>query len=130
MTLPGAAGLYYGDEVGMTGGEEPGSRGAFPWHDETQWLHGQLDAVRGLTALRRQHAALREGRLDIVAATTDGVAFTRTLGDRRVGVVVNRGPEEFPAPFAGPPGAVLWGRATLDHGGAIVPGPGAAIFAL
>ena len=29
-TLPGAPCLYYGDEVGLTGGNDPGCRGAFP----------------------------------------------------------------------------------------------------
>ncbi len=33
MTMPGSPDPYHGDEVGMTGREEPGSRGAFPWHD-------------------------------------------------------------------------------------------------
>src|SRR6476646_2550039 len=36
LTLPGAPCLYYGDEVGLTGGNDPGCRGAFPW-DESRW---------------------------------------------------------------------------------------------
>ena len=33
LTHPGAPCVYYGDEIGMTGGREPASRGAFPWDD-------------------------------------------------------------------------------------------------
>ncbi|MBT8211979.1 MAG: glycoside hydrolase family 13 protein, partial [Acidimicrobiia bacterium] len=37
LTAPGAPGIYYGDEIGLTGGEEPASRNAFPWHDRDMW---------------------------------------------------------------------------------------------
>ncbi len=33
FTHPGAPCVYYGDEIGMTGGKDPASRGAFPWDD-------------------------------------------------------------------------------------------------
>jgi len=52
MTLPGSPGLYYGDDVGTTGSEEPASRGAFPWHRTERWNRTQLERVRALTALR------------------------------------------------------------------------------
>src|SRR4029078_12092089 len=35
-TLPGAPCIYYGDEVGLTGGKDPESRKAFPW-DPARW---------------------------------------------------------------------------------------------
>ncbi|HZD03543.1 MAG TPA: glycoside hydrolase family 13 protein, partial [Longimicrobiales bacterium] len=31
LTFPGAPGIYYGDEVGVTGGPDPENRRAFPW---------------------------------------------------------------------------------------------------
>ena len=34
MTMPGAPCIYYGDEIGMSGGHDPDCRGAFPWQDE------------------------------------------------------------------------------------------------
>ncbi len=36
MTYPGAPCIYYGDEIGLTGGKDPGCRKAFPW-DENRW---------------------------------------------------------------------------------------------
>jgi glycosidase len=33
---PGAPAIYYGDEIGLTGGKDPECRGAFPW-DEKHW---------------------------------------------------------------------------------------------
>ena len=91
MTLPGAPGVYYGDEVGMSGGEEPGSRGAFPWHDEAGWQRRQLDTVRSLGRLRRAMPALRHGSLRIVGVTDEAIAFVRMHGEQRLLVGVNRG---------------------------------------
>ena len=40
MTYPGAPSIYYGDEIGMTGGHDPANRGAFPWHKPDTWDTG------------------------------------------------------------------------------------------
>ena len=32
-TLPGAPCIYYGDEIGLSGGNDPANRGAFPWDE-------------------------------------------------------------------------------------------------
>ncbi|MEN8114088.1 MAG: alpha-amylase family glycosyl hydrolase [Actinomycetota bacterium] len=90
MTLPGSPGLYYGDEVGMTGGEEHGARGAFPWHEPSTWDRVQHDTVRTLAALRRSHPALRSGTLEVVSRSDNSIAFTRTVGDARLLVVIDR----------------------------------------
>ena len=46
MTLPGAPCLYYGDEIGLAGGNDPDCRRAFPW-DETRWDHEPADVRAG-----------------------------------------------------------------------------------
>jgi alpha-glucosidase len=51
-----------------------------------------LALVRRLLALRRAHAALTVGSLDLVDAPGDVVAYVRTAGDERVLVVANLGP--------------------------------------
>ncbi|MEO6578512.1 MAG: glycoside hydrolase family 13 protein, partial [Candidatus Limnocylindria bacterium] len=60
MTLPGAPSVYYGDEVGMTGRNDPQNRGAFPVHpaDRDEDLRA---FVKRAIALRGAHAALRGG---------------------------------------------------------------------
>ncbi len=135
LTLPGAPGLYYGDEVGMTGGEEPASRGAFPWHDPNAWDTDQLHLVRSLTALRRGHPSLRNGTMDIVGRWRDGIAFVRTLGSDRVLIVIDRRSDPDPVRIrvdtADP--AILWGTGTLrrDEGSlTVVPGSEVVIVGL
>ncbi len=117
MTAPGAPGLYYGDEVGMTGGEEPASRGAFPWHDEASWDRQQLTLVRELGALRRAHPALRHGDWRPVPRDDDLLAYRRSAGTTTLQVTVNRGPA---VQEVGPAGAVVWGAGF--HAGALAPG--------
>ncbi len=43
--------IYYGDEVGMEGGYDPGCRGGFPW-DSSQWDQELRNAVRQLCRLK------------------------------------------------------------------------------
>jgi glycosidase len=111
MTLPGSPGLYYGDEVGMTGGEEPGSRGAFPWHDPDAWSHDQLETVRSLGHLRRSHSALRNGAIEIVSRSENGIAFVRSDSSERLLVVVHRSEHEGPlaVPVTSGRPSVIWG---------------------
>ncbi len=47
----GAPMLYYGDEIGMVGENDPGCRGAMVW-DETRWSRPLLDGIRELAAAR------------------------------------------------------------------------------
>ncbi len=86
----GAPMVYYGDEVGLTGENDPGCRGAMPW-DRATWSARLLDGIRELAALRAEHAPLRRGTQHVAALDGDTVLLTRELGPERVAVVVHRG---------------------------------------
>jgi len=45
MTYPGAPCIYYGDEIGLTGGKDPDCRKAFPW-DESKWDHDLRNSLK------------------------------------------------------------------------------------
>ena len=34
MTFPGSPAVFYGDEVGVTGGADPFNRATYPWADK------------------------------------------------------------------------------------------------
>ncbi len=89
-TLPGAPCVYYGDEIGLVGGNDPQNRGAFPW-DQARWEPGLRDTVRALLHLRAAEPALRDGPLTVVGAADSAVAFERGSGAARFVVAVNPG---------------------------------------
>jgi len=60
FTLPGAPNLYYGAELGMTGGADPQNRGPMRW-DLVRDDNPELVWVKKLVALRKAHRALRVG---------------------------------------------------------------------
>lgn len=60
FTLPGAPNLYYGSELGMSGGADPENRSPMRW-DLVNADNPELAWVRNLIGLRKQHRALRIG---------------------------------------------------------------------
>lgn len=64
MTYPGAPTIYYGDEVGLGGGDDPFNRAPYPWADEGgQPDEALLADFRRLTRLRHDLPVLRHGTL-------------------------------------------------------------------
>lgn len=52
MLFGGAVSIYYGDEIGMSGGEDPKNRGAMAWREQ----NGDVKALyMSLIALRKKH---------------------------------------------------------------------------
>ena len=79
MTLPGAPCIYYGEEIGMNGGPDPGCRGAFPWGKEQLWDCELLNFFRRAIALRHSRPALRTGAYTTLIAAGDIFGFSRSL---------------------------------------------------
>ena len=93
MTLPGAPCVYYGDELGLEGEQDPYCRGAFPW-DRDSWDHGLRAYVRDVIGLRRRHRALRDGELRVLAAVGDVFAMLRQADGESFVVATNAGEEQ------------------------------------
>jgi cyclomaltodextrinase / maltogenic alpha-amylase / neopullulanase len=127
MTFPGAPGIYYGDEVGMTGLDDPGSRGAFPWEPDPT-LHPLVTTLSSLAVLRREHPALVRGEWRPLPSEGHVLAFERRLDGRRLAVVINRGRRrEFELPGSG---RFLWGDGIISGRTLTVERHGAAIALL
>ncbi|MCX7719309.1 MAG: glycoside hydrolase family 13 protein [Candidatus Sumerlaeaceae bacterium] len=60
FACPGVPLVYYGEETGMDGSQDPDNRRPMNW-DEGGWDTVTLDLIRRLAALRRDHPALRAG---------------------------------------------------------------------
>ena len=95
FTLPGMPCIYYGDEAGMEGFEDPFCRACYPWGREDEELQAYY---RMMTALRGSSEALRRGGLRVLAAGNGRIAFTRAFGDESLIVCVNHSIGEWVLP--------------------------------
>ena len=89
LCLRGAPMLYYGDEVGLTGFNDPECRGAMPW-DRAGWDTTSLARTRDLVRLRRGSIALRRGDQRVSAAGENVVRIDRRHREQWVTVFANR----------------------------------------
>ena len=123
FTYPGAPCVYYGDEIGMNGGQESESRGAFPWDRQESWNLQILETYRTLIALRHSHPALRHGTYRRLPAEAGSglYLFFRETADERLLVAVNASEEATTAsihePAAGRHFEPLWGAGSIKTDG-------------
>ena len=93
FTLPGEPLVYYGEENGMDGGDDPQNRRTMRW-EERDWNQTTRDFYKKLVAIRRSRRELREGRLLMLGEYLDGdaVAFVRytEVPNQETLVVVNK----------------------------------------
>ena len=91
LTLPGAPCIYYGDEIGLDGDQDPDNRRAFPVDPNAgdRDLRGFFKTV---LAARHEHIALRRGSVRILSSAGGGVAYLREADGQRAIVAVNAGP--------------------------------------
>ncbi|MHB8412119.1 MAG: alpha-amylase family glycosyl hydrolase [Candidatus Acidiferrales bacterium] len=101
LTMRGIPELYYGDELGMTGGKDPDNRhdfpGGFPGDKQDAFLASGrtleqqeiFSHVQKLLQLRREHPALRRGRLWNIEWDASSYAFARVAPAERLLIIFN-----------------------------------------
>lgn len=95
LTYPGTPCIYYGDEVGLDGGNDPDCRKCMEWEPDKQnreLLRFYTDAI----ALRHRHAALRSPDIRFVHAESGGgsLAYERLHGSERLLIALNARSDE------------------------------------
>ena len=101
--LPGSPSLYYADEAGMEGYKDPFNRRTYPWGKEDREL---LSHHQYLGRLRKDQEALRTGDIDFFQADEGKIGFSRSLGNTRLRIYVNRSDESWDIPS----GKLLYGH--------------------
>jgi neopullulanase len=99
FTYPGAPCIYYGDEIGLTGGHDPDCRKGFVW-DDSRWNRDLLNYTKAVIALRKAHPTLRRGSYQRLYAEEHVFAFARNLEDRPFIIVLNTGEDHKKAAFS------------------------------
>jgi glycosidase len=99
LTYVGAPLIYYGDEAGMWGADDPTSRKPMLWEDlqpyekpgENMVLKDHLAFYRQAIGLRQAHAALRDGTFQTLLTDDDADvwAFLRSDAGEHILVVLN-----------------------------------------
>ena len=99
FTFPGSPTVYYGDEAGMQGFEDPLNRATYPWGCEDAAL---LALYRRLGQLRRGRMSLQSGSIAYLAAEGGVLAILRQSGAERTLTALNAGdtPAELALPWA------------------------------
>lgn len=92
-SFPGSPTLYYGDEAGMQGFEDPLNRGTYPWGREDQAL---LAFFQQLGRLRAARPSLRRGDIRYLYAQGGGLVIERRCGDERTVTALNAGEQVLP----------------------------------
>ncbi len=90
--------IFYGTELGLTGGYDPGCRVGFPW-DQTKWNQSLLSYFKRLILLRRTQKALLHGNIAFYS-TEDIFIAKRTYEDESIYVVINPTNQSLPIPSA------------------------------
>lgn len=86
ITLPGVPLIYYGDEAGLAGGNDPDNRRTYPWGNENKDL---LTFYHDLIALRNKESSLRRGSFKIYDTEPSIFAFERSYKSEKILVIIN-----------------------------------------
>ncbi len=103
ITMRGIPELYYGDEIGMAGGGDPDNRHDFPggWPEDqnnafvregrTKEQEETFEYVQTLLRLRREHDALRGGKLWHLASDESSYIFVRESDEEKLVIAFHDG---------------------------------------
>lgn len=86
--MPGAPLIYYGDENGMVGENDPDCRRTMGWEPEV-WNQGISAPLKKLTELRQASTALRRGNIELAFSNDRIACYYRTWEEQRELIVLN-----------------------------------------
>lgn len=88
--LPGIPLLYYGDEIGIRGENDPYCRGCMEWN-ESNWNKEIYDFIKKLIALRKEHSVLATGKTRFSCFNDRILIITRYDETKNIEAILNFG---------------------------------------
>jgi glycosidase len=93
LTIPGIPTIYYGDEIGMPGANDPDNRRMMKFDQLSPEQKQTKEITEKLVHLRRDKLPLTFGDYELLISDQNTYAFMRTYFDKIAVVVFNKGPE-------------------------------------
>ncbi len=90
MTIPGIPIVYYGDEIGMPGANDPDNRRMMQFDSLNKFESDVKNTVTQLAKLRSEHMALLYGDFELIKAEQDVFIYKRKYFDDEVYVYFNK----------------------------------------
>ncbi|MBQ3053562.1 MAG: glycoside hydrolase family 13 protein [Clostridia bacterium] len=91
FTLPGMPCIYYGDEIGMEGFEDPLCRGFFKWKDKNEDL---LEFFKKLTKLKNDNPSIKMGNINFLKIE-NALTYIREFNGEKIGIYVGESTKDF-----------------------------------
>jgi len=107
MTIPGIPVIFYGDEIGMPGANDPDNRRMMKFTGLNDNEKELRDITKKLIALRAHNMPFLFGDFRVLEMSQTTLAYMRSYFDKAGIAVFNKGPEtrtvtfEIPSPFKG-----------------------------
>ncbi len=98
FTLPGMPCIYYGDEAGLEGFEDPFNRRCFPWGNELKELQ---QVYRSLSKLKGSYLALKRGEVRFENPNECVIHLIRSWEHQHIHTFVNGGTNPVTIPITG-----------------------------
>lgn len=86
MTIPGVPLIYYGDEVGLTGGKDPYNRKTYPWESPNTEI---LDIYKRLIGIRNNEEVLKKGDFKFIDNTEGLIIYKRMYMREVITIIIN-----------------------------------------
>jgi cyclomaltodextrinase len=94
MTIPGIPVIYYGDEIGLTGGNDPDNRRMMYFENWNEKENALFESTAKCAKLRRDNMSLLYGDLKFITIEDELLVYSRKYFDENCLVIVNNTAEQ------------------------------------